>query len=109
MPLTSDLPRGCQRGRPRNRDENRECHQSLVVIAVVGFAAVLFAPLTASAIQFTGQCDDCAFIGNPTDPGFDPLNDGLFETVNATLNLSDVTLNAAGNLARYLSPELRCC
>jgi hypothetical protein len=45
---------------------------------------------------FTGQCDDCAFAGSPSDEGFDPIGDGLFETVTGTLRLTDVTLNASG-------------
>jgi hypothetical protein len=45
---------------------------------------------------FTGQCDDCAFAGSPSDGDFDPIDDGLFETVSATLRLSDVTPNEDG-------------
>jgi hypothetical protein len=45
---------------------------------------------------FTGQCDDCAFAGSPSDEGFNPIGDGLFETVSGTLRLSDVTPNVDG-------------
>lgn len=47
--------------------------------------------------DFTGDCDDCAFNGNPGDPGFgyDPntntlsyLNDGLTQTVTGRLTLN---------------------
>ncbi len=58
-----------------------------------GFAASASATFD---FVFTAQCDDCAFSGNPSDPGFDPLGDGLFESVSGTLRLSDVTLDANG-------------
>jgi hypothetical protein len=45
---------------------------------------------------FTGQCDDCAFIGDPGDPNFDALDDGLFEQISGTLRLTDITLSPAG-------------
>ena len=52
--------------------------------------------------NFTGECDDCAFVGNPSDAGFDPLDDGLTQTVTATLSLSNAVtesgvLNNRGN------------
>lgn len=46
--------------------------------------------------NFTAQCDDCAFTGDPSDAGFDPIDDGLFETVTGTLRLTDVSLNVDG-------------
>ena len=48
--------------------------------------------------NFTGECDDCAFSGNPTDIGFDPLNDGLTQSVSATLTLTDASIGSDGFL-----------
>lgn len=46
--------------------------------------------------NFSGECDDCAFSGSPTDPGFDPLGDGLTESVSATLTLTGVSVTGGG-------------
>jgi len=43
--------------------------------------------------DFTGECDDCAFAGNPGDPGFNPLNDGLTETVTARLSIDGLSVD----------------
>jgi hypothetical protein len=51
--------------------------------------------------DFSGECDDCAFAGLPTDPGFDPLGDGLTETVSATLSLTGLSVTGGG-LIEYL-------
>lgn len=48
------------------------------------------------AFDFTGQCDDCAFNGNPGDAGFDPINDGLTETVTGRLTLTGVSVGSNG-------------
>lgn len=45
---------------------------------------------------FSGECDDCAFSGLPSDPGFDPLGDGLTESVSATLTLTGVSVTGGG-------------
>lgn len=51
--------------------------------------------------NFSGECDDCAFSGSPSDPGFDPLGDGLTESVTATLALTGVSVTGGG-LIDYL-------
>lgn len=51
--------------------------------------------------DFTGECDDCAFSGLPSDPGFDPIGDGLTETVTATLTLTGLSVTGGG-LIQYL-------
>ena len=49
--------------------------------------------------NFTGECDDCAFAGDPNNldfnpfNGFDPLNDGLTETVSGSLTLVGLSEN----------------
>jgi len=48
--------------------------------------------------NFTGECDDCAFSGSPADAGFDPLGDGLTETVTGTLVLPNVGVAADGSI-----------
>ena len=51
--------------------------------------------------DFTGECDDCVFSGDPSDPGFDPLNDGLTETVTARLSIDGLSVDSNG-LIDYL-------
>lgn len=67
----------------------------------------LFLCLSALSIQaqaytatfnFTGECDDCAFTGSPTDPDFNPIGDGLTETVTAQLIISGLDINGAGDI-----------
>ena len=59
---------------------------------ILGFLALCFTTASAQALTLTlnffGECDDCSFIGDPGDPGFDyesTLNDGLTEPVTARL------------------------
>lgn len=68
---------------------------SLVLSLLLSLFAV-DATAAAADFLFTGLCDDCAFSGDPSDPGFDPLDDGLFQPVTAVLHLTDVSLNASG-------------
>lgn len=74
----------------------------------LGAAALVFvsafavnANAASYVFNFTGECDDCAFNGNPSDAGFDPLEDGLTESVTATLMLPDVSISSDG-LLQYL-------
>jgi len=46
-----------------------------------------------ATFNFTGECDDCAFIGSPTDSDFNPLNDGLTETVTGQLVITDLNID----------------
>jgi len=46
--------------------------------------------------NFAGECDDCAFNGNPADANFNPLNDNLTQSVFATLSLNDASVNTEG-------------
>lgn len=46
--------------------------------------------------DFTGECDDCAFNGVPGSEGFDPLNDGLTETVTGTLSIDGLSVDGNG-------------
>jgi len=52
-----------------------------------------------TTFTFTGECDDCAFSGDPGVEGFNPLNDGLTESVSATLALSGLSLD--GNMIDF--------
>ena len=54
-----------------------------------------------ATFNFTGECDDCAFLGNPSDPGFNPLNDGLTETVTGQLIISDLNINPTTGDVEY--------
>jgi len=71
---------------------------------VSGLATALFCSgmLAADAdalditLDFSGECDDCAFAGLPSDPGFDPLDDGLTQSVSATLSLTGLSVNGGG-------------
>lgn len=51
--------------------------------------------------DFSGECDDCAFSGLLSDPGFDPIGDGMTESVSATLTLIGVSVTGGG-LIDYL-------
>lgn len=73
---------------------------SVAALVFVGVFAVN-ANAASYVFNFTGECDDCAFSGDPSDAGFDPLNDGLTQTVTATLRLPDVSINSDG-LLQYL-------
>ena len=46
--------------------------------------------------DFTGECDDCAFNGNPEDEGFNPLGDGLTETVTGRLSIEGLSVDSRG-------------
>ena len=46
--------------------------------------------------DFTGECDDCAFVGDTTDVGFDPLNDGLTQTVSGRLSIDGLSVDSDG-------------
>ncbi len=48
--------------------------------------------------NFTGECDDCAFNGSPTDIDFNPFDDGLTQTVSATLRLTGMYLRPDGTI-----------
>jgi hypothetical protein len=54
----------------------------------------------AAVLQFDffGECDDCAFAGSPLDADFDPLNDGLTESVSGSLILEDLRVNSDGSI-----------
>ena len=67
-------------------------------LAAFLLASAFAIPANAATFDFafTAQCDDCAFTGDPSDPDFDPIDDGLFETVSGTLRLTDVSLNIDG-------------
>jgi len=56
-----------------------------VSLVLLGFNVSAHA--TTLNFIFTGECDDCAFNGDPIDPNFDPLNDGLTQTVTANLRV----------------------
>ncbi len=43
--------------------------------------------------DFTGECDDCAFAGNPTDPEFNPIGDGITETVTGQLIIDGLDID----------------
>lgn len=69
--------------------------------SVSAHAAVVADPTFNYVFNFTGECDDCAFdtsVGAPApgDIDFNPFNDGLTETVTATLNLNGVFLSPEG-------------
>lgn len=67
------------------------------ILLASGFFCLLGLSAHAQAItttfSFTGVCDDCAFDGTPGTAGFDPLDDGLTETVTASLALSGLSLD----------------
>lgn len=67
----------------------------LGTLLFVGTFAVNASAMTFD-FNFSAQCDDCAFSGSPSDPGFNPIGDGLFETVTGVLRLSSVSLNGSG-------------
>lgn len=46
--------------------------------------------------NFTAECDDCAFNGSPFDANFNPIGDGLTQTVTATLTLVNAGLTQDG-------------
>lgn len=58
--------------------------------------AAVMEPTFDFVFNFTGECDDCAFNGNPRGEFFNPLNDGLTETVTATLSLTGVSMSSEG-------------
>jgi len=60
--------------------------QSAIALLFI-FSLSSYVQAITVTFNFTGECDDCAFSGNPGDVGFNPLNDGLTETVNATLSI----------------------
>jgi len=68
--------------------------RKLLVAAVSLVLLGLNANAQASTLNFTftGECDDCAFMGNPSDEDFDPLGDGLTQTVTANLRFDGVTI-----------------
>ena len=78
--------------------------QLRVTLATALICSGVFAA-DASALDitfnFSGECDDCAFSGLPSDEGFDPLGDGLTESVSATLTLTGVSVTGGG-LIDYL-------
>jgi len=61
---------------------------SLLLTGLTGYAHAL-----TINFDFTGECDDCAFVGDTEDEGFDPLNDGLTQTVTGRLSLEGVSVN----------------
>ena len=71
-------------------------HRLAMLLVTCVLAGGAHAMPTSFEFAFTGDCDDCAFAGNPGDPGFDPLLDNLTETVTATLSLTGVSVNADG-------------
>ncbi len=68
----------------------------LATISLVGGLAANANAMPTFDFTFTGQCDDCAFLGDPSDLDFDPLDDGEFQTVTGTLRLTDVSTNVDG-------------
>jgi hypothetical protein len=46
--------------------------------------------------DFFGECDDCAFFGNPVDADFDPFDDGLTESVSGSLILTGLSVDSNG-------------
>lgn len=69
---------------------------ALLVAGAFALGANMAMAIPTFDFVFTGQCDDCAFTGDPGDPNFDPLDDGLFEQISGTLRLTDITLSPAG-------------
>jgi len=51
--------------------------------------------------NFTGECDDCAFAGSPSDPGFNPIGDGLTETVTGQLIIDGVDIDSGTGMIDY--------
>lgn len=49
------------------------------------------AEATTLTFDFTGDCDDCAFAGNPLDQNFNPFDDGLTQSVTGSLRLEGVS------------------
>ena len=79
----------------------RDIRVRLAALVFTGFFAAnvnaaVMEPVFDFTFNFTGECDDCAFSGDPTDAMFDPLNDGLTETVTATLILTGISLSPDG-------------
>lgn len=60
------------------------------------FALSGYAHAITIDFDFTGECDDCAFNGAPGGEGFDPLNDGLTETVTGTLSIDGLSVDSNG-------------
>lgn len=73
-------------------------HFHSLLTCVVLFIALHASVASAAIVEFnfSGQCDDCAFAGDPGDPGFDPFDDGLFQPVSGTVRLVDPVTNGDG-------------
>ena len=68
---------------------------SLLLSGMSGYAHALTVDF-----DFTGECDDCAFTGDPAKAGFDPLDDGLTQTVSGRLSLVGVSVDSKGAITR---------
>lgn len=66
---------------------------SIAALVLVSAFAVN-ANAASYVFNFTGECDDCAFLGDPSDDAFNPLGDGLTQTVTATLSLSNAVIES---------------
>lgn len=67
--------------------------------------AAVLEPTYSFVFNFSGQCDDCAYITDSSDPNytgepgsstFNPIGDGVFEQVTATLTLTNIRVNEDG-------------
>ena len=71
---------------------------------LVGVFLVLFLSPVAHALtltlSFSGECDDCAFSGDPNDEGFNALGDGLTQSVTARLIMDGLSMDS-GNVIDY--------
>ncbi len=65
------------------------------------FSLSIYAQAFTVTFNFTGECDDCAFSGSPSDEGFDPLNDGLTETVTGQLIIDGVDVDPSTGMIDY--------
>lgn len=74
--------------------------QLRIPLATALICSAVFFAADARALDitfnFSGECDDCAFAGSPGDTGFDPIGDGLTESVSATLTLTGVSVTGGG-------------
>jgi hypothetical protein len=55
-----------------------------------------------ATFNFIGECDDCAFNGDPTDEGFNPIGDGLTETVTGKLIIDGLSINSETGMIQNL-------
>ena len=67
-------------------------------LAALMLSSLFMVNVNAITIEFNfaGECDDCAFSGDPDDVDFDPFDDGLTESVSGSLILDGLSVNNDG-------------